>query len=153
MAAPHRFIVESLAATGFAIVAPHIAFELHPDFFGSWQDALVSLAEPEITPTGCKRVMAEIDSHPVLVLARSTDRLAERLGWITGRAIGAIADAPPRQARVRKQKFSHSPVDLAAQRRERMLRLAKEDPPAHDCPLRREILAARAEFGGDHGRA
>ncbi|CQR43088.1 exported hypothetical protein [Thiomonas sp. CB3] len=113
-----KYIAQSLATTGFAVIASSIAFELRPDLYASWQSAMVTLREPEVTPPGCKRLIVELDGHQTLVLARSTDHLAERIHWVTGRVVGAITEAPPRTPN--QTKPISTVADNAAQRRAKL---------------------------------
>lgn len=82
----------------------------------------------------------------VLVVSRSSQFLAERMGWLglpatAVRVLGSTGK-PSATDVVRKEV---SPVGDRMDRVKQLRDLAGQNPPSHDCDLRREILAAREE--------
>jgi hypothetical protein len=89
-----RYVIESLAATGFAILRGSIAFRLRPDLWATGSDAGYDFIPATLTNrlSGIEGVQTfltrfkEIDegSRFITVLARSGDDLARRIHLITG---------------------------------------------------------------------
>lgn len=143
-----KYACEAAAACGFAVMDHYVAMTLRPDLWGSAQDCRLNftadIALPGATPV---RVTLEGINRSVLVLTRSTKRLAERIEWVTGRAAVIVGDYEPAP----KPIPAEDPL-AAENRRRRDEKLAKqralaaEEAPSHDCSHRHEILAARAEL-------
>lgn len=137
-----------LAASGLAIMNWHIALELRPDLWGGAQDCRLNFQSKQAFP-GTHRLTATLEGYgEVLVYARSLDLLESRIEWICGRRVLDLkptADEPPpaRHPSLLEREAAAKEDDRIAGLR----KLAAQDLPDHDCRLRDEILAARAELG------
>ena len=83
------FITQSLAASGLAVLDSTIACLARPDLWNSGMEAAGDFSSKFFHPIdrpGARRYQAHFEGKagPVEVLARSDDRLALRLEWITG---------------------------------------------------------------------
>lgn len=146
------YLHSQLATTGFCILDHAVVMRLRPDLFGfngmTCADELGQARKHhKLNPSHVTRQHVTLQGidHPVEVLARSTTRLAERIEEITGLKVTAMGvPAPEIKSNVAK------PLDGAeAQRQarlEKLRKLAAQEPPAHVCHLRTEILNARAEL-------
>lgn len=109
MSNAERYVTEGLAHAGFAVISGEVAFTLRPDLWSTGVDAGMQLARLR---SGARhrvaRYTVQFDglNRPVEVLARSIDRLALRLEWVTGMAVVDIADL---QAAIKTQ-----PVQVVA---------------------------------------
>lgn len=143
-----RYAAQCLAGSGIAVMASPIAWQLRPDLWGSAQDCALSAGWRMVLP-GTQAMEADIEGMgPVRVLVRSQDRLMERIGWIVGATVRTVRQAADEAA----PRPMATPLQTDAQRRaveeqEQLLKLAAMQPPAHDCPQRREILKARQTLG------
>lgn len=141
-----------LSAAGFALLNPRAAMRLRPDL---WPNAgMVCAGEfgqqkhqpPQMAALfpGAALYMAHIDGLGAIpVLAYSTDELERRINWMTGyrvERLDAFQSKEPTVTPIRDGIARHQA------RMEKLRHLAQQEPPSHDCHLRREILAARAEL-------
>ncbi len=140
-----QYAHQSLAACGFAVMSSVIAWKQRPDLWASAQDCgmdfTAKLTIPDTQRLSAK--LAGLDSQ-VLVLTRSADDLSKRIEWVTGykvesmgAGVGVVNETPAPPLITEQQR-------QATAGRERLEKLAAMELPAHDCQLRREILAARA---------
>lgn len=148
MSKSHTYAAQSLAASGLAVMNWHIALELRPDLWAGAQDCRLTFqAKHEFAGTHC--LTATLEGYgDVLVYARSLDLLESRIEWICGRRVLDLrptADEPPplRHPTLLEREAAAKEDGRTAHLRE----LAAQDLPDHDCRLRDEILAARAELG------
>lgn len=142
---------QALAATGFAVQNSIVAWRLRPDLWASDQECGVDFRRVKVA--GTLRMRATLAGlGPVIVLARSTDMLAKRIEWITGFPVSAIEPAEDDEAAATAAVTAETTArQFAAQRAAEAVAslkaLAAQEPPAHDCVRRRDILRARAELG------
>lgn len=137
-----------MASAGFAILSTAWAWKLRPDLWATHQSCAADFRR--ITVDGAHRMRATLDGHDsVIVLARSLDDLARRIGWVTGCAVTSLVPEPEQAptdgqaAAVAQQAKDKQAAAALAKTRE----LAALELPAHDCDLRRSILKARVELG------
>lgn len=141
-----QYAHQCIAASGFAVMNSNFAWQLRPDLWASAQDCGVGFNR-NVTVEGAQRLTAKLHGGGnVLVLTKSTDMLEKRIEWVTGQKVLELC--PEVQPIV---TFS-SPVTtefkrLAEEKLADLQSLAEQDLPAHDCSLRRDILAARRELG------
>lgn len=139
---------DCIVASGFAIMSAAIAYELRPDLWACLEDCKRTL-DTRVKTLGTQRLVVTFERlGSVMVLARSLDQLPQRLEWIAGSKVIDIrqaADEPLQDER--PDPLRQEQAAKEADRLARVRRLAKEDPPSHDCHQRREILAARKELG------
>jgi len=142
------YAFDCIAASGFAVMSPAIAYELRPDLWACVADCARTLATKDKIP-GTQRMTAIFDGYgPVLVVTRSLDNLAQRLQWVVGRAVFDLKPAEEEAPAAVRPNLLHKQANAKeADRLEQARKLAAEEPPAHDCSRRREILAARRELG------
>jgi hypothetical protein len=142
------YAFDCIAASGFAVMSPAIAYELRPDLWACAADCARTLTTRDKIP-GTQRMTATFEGlGPVLVLARSLDQLAKRLEWIVGRAVIDLKPAEPEAPAAERPNLLHKQANAKeAERQAELRKLAAEDPPSHDCGRRREILSARRELG------
>ena len=139
-----QYAIQSLAACGFAVMRSTVAWKLRPDLWGSAQECGVSFAKVEIEGTLRLTVtLAGVGAVPVLT--RSMDRLAERIEWITGAKVEGIEEERPTTRDASAQPAAIESQRVAADKLDRLKALAAQEPPSHDCALRRDILKARAD--------
>lgn len=162
---PVVYAQQQLASTGFVLVDSVLASELRADLFPSGLDASTQFAEARQRNafTGLRgslvRLTATIAgrSNPVELIARSTDRLQQRIRELTGYEVTSLKPAAPVEAEAeraaRQARAGQSAGEHASQIRLAKLRqVAQQELPLHDCPLRRDILGARrtlAQHGGN----
>lgn len=141
------YLAQSLAATGFAIVDSQWAYTLRPDLWSTGQECVMDFRPQKIlTLERTKRMIATIDGRQIPLLARGTKDLVNRIEMLTGAKVENLTvDSLPTAAATPARRSE--PLQKAADRREKLRQLADQVPPAHDCSLRKEILAARAELG------
>lgn len=139
-----QYAHQSLAACGFAVMSPVIAWKQRPDLWASAQDCgmdfTAKLAIPDTQRLSAK--LAGLESQ-VLVLTRSTDELSKRIEWVTGHKVESLGAEVVNETAAAVQLITEQQRQATAER-ERLEKLGAMEPPAHDCRLRREILAARA---------
>lgn len=141
-----QYANQCLASAGFAIMSPVFAWQLRPDLWASPQDCGVSFASG-IPADGAKRLLARFaDGTQAPILTRSMDLLEKRIEWVAGQKVVSLSDPKqPEQSRVIR-----APTDVERQaeaNRAKLRDLAAQEPPAHDCAMRKDILAARKELG------
>lgn len=137
------YAYQCLAATGFAVMRSTVAWKLRPDLWGSAQDCGISFARVDIADV--QRMTATLAGiGEVPVLTRSTDRLAERIEWVTGIKVEKI-DAEHAPATDTQRAISEG-QKVVVDKLARLNELAATELPSHDCAIRRDILAARAEL-------
>lgn len=131
-----QYIVGQLAASGFAVIDHAIARELtHDSIWASAYNALTDFTQGRtkirefLGTLGMSMLEVKFAArdHWVLVGARSADRLAERIHWVTGLTVEGLRP--------------FSPVPPAAVQRGAAV---EDEPPAHQC-------TARAEWFEKHG--
>jgi len=150
------YVAQSLASAGFALVDGEFARTLRPDL---WHDGIqaagdIGEAIRHNALMGLHGVLwgvatFEGSGRPVPVVTRSTDALATRIQWITGRKVLRLEQAEAPAARPKAAQPGAVTQDAAwveAQRIERLRKLAAQEPPEHGCALRTEILRAREEL-------
>jgi len=139
---------QCIAASGLAIMASRIAWELRPDLWSGAQDCAITFRKKQ-NVDGVQRVVATFPTYgEVLTLARSLDNLEKRLEWIVGEAPTAIADWQPEVPAVSPKLAAKREANRKEiERLEELRKLATQVPPSHDCHARREVLAARRELG------
>lgn len=136
------YMHQCLAGAGFAVMDIQIAYRLRPDLWSSGQECAMSFRTPMI-PEGCQRYIAKLASgRTVNVFARSADALSRRLEWVTGEAVIDLSNAEREQ----QQPVAVTPPQPTNDKRAKLEALAIQEPPAHDCALRKDILAARREL-------
>ncbi|HMN20199.1 MAG TPA: hypothetical protein PKA16_02280 [Ottowia sp.] len=156
-----KYVHQQLASTGFVIIDIEAAITLRPDLFNTGMEAGFLLGEAKARnqfADGNLKVStycAELEElgRTVTVLARSRQRLEERITELTGYTVlGLQAERPddtrPSQAEVAAQAQLERERHRQAKEAGELAKLratAAKEPPAHDCPLRREILRARQE--------
>lgn len=145
-----RYLTEALAASGCAVVDYRTAYALRPDI---WATPLNAGGDFSYTPEKLDQLLERLgaklyvvdfaDGSSARVAARFAHMLAERIEWLTGRAVrkvrtyeAAKPETAATQAMTPRQK----------KREAKLRQLAAQEPPTHDCPLLRQILAARAEL-------
>lgn len=146
-----RYVVEALASTGFAMINPQIAAKLRPDLWRSVQDAALSLPNDyEIEKwlaDHAKVIFKFSGSHSGYGGCFNVNRLEERALELYGlrlnftRVTAEELLGPPAPSAT--TAFSQRLDDNV----EKLRKLANQVPPAHDCPLRTEILNARYQLG------
>lgn len=82
---------QSLAASGFAVIASSVAATLRPDLWTLGMECVSDFSSVDAKNklgyiVGVQRLTARLAGidRPVLVLTRSTDQLAQRMEWVTG---------------------------------------------------------------------
>lgn len=85
------YVHQSLAASGFAVIASPVAATLRPDLWTSGMECVSDFSSVDAKNklgyiVGVQRLTARLAGidRPVLVLTRSTDQLAQRMEWVTG---------------------------------------------------------------------
>lgn len=142
------YVYQSLSASGLVVLDPRQAFVSRRDLWASMQSAAqdfnLAEIEGELKSRGAV-IFALADGVPVAT--RSTDNLAKRLEWQTGRPVTTVevvsGFAKPRQVPEMPTTRQREKADDQAQLR----KLAAQEPPSHDCPLRFQILDAREKLG------
>lgn len=134
---------QALAATGFALMHSMAAWRLRPDLWPTGQECALDLKR-NLAVDDTIALVADIEGiGPARVLTRSTDMLVQRIQWVTGLTVHSIEsekvqDGPKRAERASAAQQQHD------ENLEKLKRLAQQEPPTHECNLRREILRARA---------
>lgn len=147
------FVRQQLATTGWAPIHLEAAQMLRPevarDFktFEAWQRSPAGL--PRAFP-GAALLKARVPGFgDMLVLSRSTVFLAERMDWLgfPASAVELVLPAVRPSTMAAAEQSRRAPAaPKPNDRLERLRELAEQDPPAHDCSRRRDILAARLEL-------
>lgn len=140
------YATQALAACGFAVMASVVAYRLRPDLWASGQDCAFDFKGSGLLIDGAFRVMAIVDGVGTFpVLTRSRDQLAQRIEWVTGFKVERIEDEPAAQDAAPTNQVTAAEI-RAREQLARIKALAAQELPAHDCALRKDILAARAEL-------
>ena len=141
-----QYAIQSLAACGFAVMVPTVAWQLRHDLWSSAQECGFDFSG-KVALEGVTRVNVTLDGVGVVpVLTRSMGHLAERIQWITGRMVLKIEEEQP-AAPVQEKPPLTEGQKKAAERLQELKKLAAMELPAHDCALRKDILGARQELG------
>lgn len=148
MSAVKDFIIQQLAATGWAPYHYAAAMRLRPDNWATGLDCRYefdrSNAKPELP--GVHSYMVNVESIGLVeVLARCPDNLAERMRLVLGLNVTMHEGAKPEEP-ARIVTMEPEQIRWAKARRDKLRALAMQEPPAHICSLRSDILAARAEL-------
>lgn len=153
MSNAHTYLHQSLASAGFCLVDSEMAATLRPDLFVTVHDASVDISAMiarqsfgRLLGVGWGLAHLEGIDHPVRVATRCTDRLAERIWIVTGRRVLDIHEADPPTPRQVADASVPAARKVAEDRLAWTRRMAEQEPPVHDCALRREILKAREEL-------
>ena len=153
----NTYLHQQLSATGFAIISVPVMATIRPDLFSTGDSAGAALLSAQKAgglrkPARAQHLvvkLAGLDAAPMY--ARFTDGLERRILETTGLTVESIqpAAAPPTQQQIADDAKAKS-VSVAdrfkAERIAKLGTLARQQPPAHECPLRREILKARADL-------
>lgn len=143
---PLIYALQCLAASGIAVMNSSIAWKLRPDLWASGQDCALGFNRLLTIPGARRYVAILMDGMvgEVIVLARSDDMLEKRLEWLTGHKVEKLFDyvepthtEPPA---MNTTQVAH------LERLNRLRKLANMTLPAHDCALRKDILAARTDL-------
>lgn len=148
------YIETQLGAAGVVLCNAALAYRLRRDLWGSRMDV-------DVSGLDSRKYLATLASQDPITLFTfngegltgfggcfNTNRLEERIHDMYGIDIKiTVVDSLMPPAPVQQ---GHDPQTHAARTREEKLEklrsLATQEPPAHDCSLRREILDARAEL-------
>ncbi|MFZ2855791.1 MAG: hypothetical protein WAZ34_16960 [Rhodocyclaceae bacterium] len=136
---------QCLAASGFAVMHSEVAWKLRPDLWGSGQECGMHFGRVDIADV--QRKTATLTGiGPVLVLTRSPDMLEKRIEWVTGIKVEKIEIEQPVAPKDFSQRAKSDAQKVAIDKLARLHELAAQEPPSHDCAIRRDVLAARAEL-------
>lgn len=146
-----QYITQALAATGFVLVNPQLACMLRPDLWRGVQDAATSLPNGDdiekFLADHTRILFTFAGSHSGYGGCFNVNRLEERALELYGLRLSftkVTAEellGPPAPSTT--PAFSQRLDDSV----EKLRNLAAQVPPAHDCPLRTEILNARHQLG------
>lgn len=141
-----NFIRRQLGTAGWAPINFALAKRLCSNLgtehltFNAWAKS------PQTLPrmfNGAFPVMVRVEGFgDVLVRAHSAVHLIERMSWLGVIAANVKGFEAPDADTKAPSKAAPAPIDSNVKDR----KLAEQEPPAHDCALRREILAARAKL-------
>ncbi|MDD5387884.1 MAG: hypothetical protein PHD37_00955 [Gallionellaceae bacterium] len=148
MSAVKDFITQQLAATGWAPYHYAAAMRLRPDKWAIGLDCRYEFARSNAKPElpGVESYMVNVESIGLVeVLARCPDNLAERMHLVLGLNVTMHEGAKPEEP-ARIVTMEPEQIRYAKARIEKLRALAMQEPPAHICSLRSDILAARAEL-------
>lgn len=142
-----QYIHEQLASHGWVLISPRWAAITSPGLYGGGQAALGLLSGSGLELLNAKpyRVLFE-DGSDATCWSRSPDSLARRIEWICGVPVYSVtpimetAQEPPKPMPRAAEREQQARID-------RLRKLAAEEPPAHDCRRRDEIMQARHELG------
>lgn len=151
MSTATEYAEQQLAATGWAAINLNVAMRLRPSLWGGLgTNALHDFGQARNSAeslmahfSGVRLYEAKVESiGRVKLLARSPQFLVERMTWILGLEVSDVEEIDARP-----------PIPTEARREpktdDKLIRLrldAAQEPPAHQCTRRTEILAARAEL-------
>ena len=140
-----QYAIQSLAACGFAVMRSTVAWQLRPDIWSSAQECGMDFSRIDVE--GAQPISVTLAGIGIVpVLARSLDRLAERIEWITGHQVLKVEAGQTASPTNSSLQTIPEAQKATAKKLENTRALAAQEPPLHDCPLRREILAARREL-------
>ncbi|MFM2005058.1 MAG: hypothetical protein RLZZ09_713 [Pseudomonadota bacterium] len=141
---------ESLAHTGLSVLDTSMLYEMFPSQWASSQAALLDGVNPlklvhalKAQQPGLTFIECDLNGKRVLVAMRSLVNIEDRLEALTGHRPSAIKEVQPTTTRflentripeVKKPVEPEFPPDFDAIAFER-------DIPAHDCHVRRQMLA------------
>lgn len=150
-----RYLTEALASAGCAVVDSQTAHKLRPDIWASAINASSDFSEA--SPAKLDQLMERLNARLYVadfanggsarVATRSAHMLAERLEWLTGRAVKMV-----RVFETLNPAAATTAPDTPVTRRQEE-RLAKDKELAamplreHSCTLNQQILSARARLG------
>ncbi len=144
-----HFIQRQLGVCGWAPVHAEVAARLEPDTRPYWKDFHAFANSPEMLlarfPGTLLRRVRSSDGE-FIVITRSLDSLEQRIAWVLGGNVVIVPDEALAQA---KPPVLRAPAKLVPKKRddtERLLAIARREPPEHNCHARREILAARTKL-------
>ncbi len=145
-----EFIRRQLASCGWAPVHAELAAMLEPGVRVFWRDLEAHGHSPQMLlhhfpGVMLRRVRTEAFGD-VLIVTRSLDSLEQRIAWVLGGNVVIVPDEALAQA---KPPVLRAPAKLVPKKRddtERLLAIARREPPEHNCHERREILAARTKL-------
>lgn len=148
-----EFVTRQLGTAGWAPIDIGAAQYLCPDAdlgrdhqtFAAWQRTPDLL--PRAFPGAALYRAAVPGLGDVLVLSRSETFLVERMEWfgLPATSVALVSPAVRPAARAVSAPKAPTSIPRRDQRIEGLRRLAAQEPPAHDCASRRDILAARSE--------
>ncbi len=140
------FIRQQLASTGWAPVHYDVAKIIDPATSRDHQSFTAFQNTPSALIRSFPRTMlykAQVpDFGEVLVLARNEQFLPERMAWL-GFPASSVTAVKADRAPIPEAKPAPV-IPKVDEGMERLRALAGQEPPAHACALRSEILAARA---------
>lgn len=153
---------QALAATGFAIQHWQAAWKLRPDLWPTAMECSVDLHRTTEAP-GALRMQAVLEGlaptrmqdgtalpapGPVLILAFSTVRLAERIEEVTGYGVSALAPAESEAPVVPElSAWQRRMAEDIKRERERLERLAAQPLPPEGTANYQMVMRARAQLG------
>lgn len=149
-----QYAAEALAHCGFVVAHAGLAGQLRADIYEHRSSLLFTFApdvERVARKRGAKLYRARVEGiqEPVPVWSVSPASLAQRLEWVLGLRVPEVTQAnESEKAGTPRPSFNARSVQHQQdERRMRLERLAAQEPPVHDCSLRREILNARRDLG------
>lgn len=119
-----KYVNESLAACGFCVLNSAVAMRVRSDIWTTGVECASDFGRKELTAKlnnlpGVTRFTGQLEgiSRNVLVLSRSPDFLAQRIGWVTGYSVlqllpeGHYLPAPSGQTEATMQRWSEPTTD------------------------------------------
>ncbi len=150
------YLHSQLAATGFCIVDASMAYLLRPDLFSGASAAsgaiMTARKRGAIKAANATEHVVELKGRAggLQLLARFTDGLEARIAETTGLTVTAIRSPARLPQGMREAQREHVAVANADRVREakvaKLRELADQELPAHDCAIRKQILAARRDL-------
>lgn len=146
-----EYTEQALAATGWAAIDLNIAMRLRPSLWGGiGTNALHDFGQARHKPeallahfAGARLYQVEVEGiGPVKTIARHPGMLAERMQLILGLDVSEAVEIDSRPPLPAAERFEPKANDRLV----KLHALASQEPPAHDCSHRRDILAARADL-------
>lgn len=140
-----QYIIEQLAAYGFAILSARIAFMLRPDIwatrFNCGTDFNSAKRDRCLESLGMKSLEIQLNDRDdwMVVAFRSQDALTERIEWITGERVTAlrpIVAARPAPAAVADADPNPIPNWACSERTERLAAAGITEDPSFKQPSR-----------------
>lgn len=149
MTTARDFVTRQLGTAGWAPIHAEAAKFLDSDTANEWRTFQAWQNTPSVLPRqfpGAVLYKAKISGFgEVLILSRSDNFLVERMGWLGLAASSVVAEKVdvPRTTPPAPVVEKPTPQQI---RLGKLRALANQELPPHDCDLRREVLAARAEL-------
>lgn len=145
------YVSQQLAYTGFVLTSVYHAHKLRPDLSDSAQAAIgllgISKEFFKIRLFNVRHFNAKFNNGlDCEVWSRSSTRLAERIEELTGWQVSSIDEIFETDRVPTRSKSELAQEQAKADHITKLKKLAEQEPPAHDCSNRREILAARDEL-------